>query len=284
MRPVHYISIFVALAVIAALYFGGNTKPPKPEGGNKKPTIEEAAAMQKTHLAHAASFDSILTAAKNELPEHAKDEVKNAETQIASRTDSASMAPDFEQLAKIWQEHKQLPVAAYYYMYAGKLVNSEKKLNFAAQLFLDLARRSTSESVQAWEGQMAIDGFKRVLAINPNNDTATVNLAECYIGVGETMQGVLTLRDFTAKKPDNIPANLILGQQGIVSGQFDKAALRFDNVLKQDPENIEAMLGLAEVYKSKGDKTKAVEVLERAKKTMSNPDFSKDIDNYIKSF
>ncbi|HTN45105.1 MAG TPA: tetratricopeptide repeat protein [Flavipsychrobacter sp.] len=284
MRPVHYIVIAAALSVVAALFYLGNTTPPKPQGDKKMPSIEDAAAMQRSHVAHPASFDSLLEAARKELPEHAKEEVAAVEKSIAAYKDSASMAGEFEKLAKVWQEHKQLPIAANYYLYAGKLANSEKKLTFAAQLFLDLARKSHSESVQAWEGQMAIEGFEKVLAINPENDTATVSLAECYIGTGQTMQGVLLLRDFTAKKPDNIPANLILGQQGIVSGQLDKALLRFENVLDKDPENMEALLGIAEVHKNKGNKVKAVEALERAKKIMNNPDFSKDIDNYIKSF
>src|SRR5690606_24166233 len=144
----------------------------------------------------------------------AQEEVAAMEQTLSGKADSAAMVADFEALAKIWQEHKQLPVAAYYYLLAGKLDNSEKKLTFAAQLFLDLARKSTSESVQAWEGHMAIEGFQRILAINPDNDTATVNLAECYMGLGETMQGVFLLRDLTVKKPKNIPANLVLGQQG----------------------------------------------------------------------
>lgn len=248
------------------------------------PSLEEAADMQRTHVAHPASFDSIYLAAKKELPTHAGQEVVTIEQAINSKTDSTAMIGDFANLAKIWQEHKQLPIAAYYYLTEGKLANSEKKLTFAAQLFLDLARKSQSETVQAWEGEMAIDGFKKILELNPANDTASVNLAECYMGMGQTMKGVLVLRDLTAKKPDNIPANLMLGQQGIVSGQLDKAQARFSRVLELDKTNIEAMLGLAEVYKSKGDKTKAVEVLERAKKQMNNPDFSKDIDNYIKSF
>lgn len=285
MRISHYITIAVAIVLIAALFFWGNTIPPKVK--NEKtgmPSLEEAAAMQKTHTATPASFDSIYNVAKNALPQHAKEEITSLEKDIQNKADSTAMTPQIEELAKVWQEHKQLPVAAYYYMLSGKLVNSEKKLNFAAQLFLDLARKAQSESVQAWEGEMAIDGFKRVLEINPENDTATVSLAECYIGMGQTMQGVLTLRDFTAKKPDNVPANLLLGQQGIVSGQLDKAMGRFNKVLTLEPDNIEAMLGLAEVYKNKGDKTKAVEILEKAKKTMNNPEFSKDIDNYIKSF
>lgn len=283
MRPIHYIAIAGVIAVAAALFYFGNTKPPQPKE-KKQLTLEEAASMQQHSHAEAASFDSLLSAAMQSLPAHAKEEVAAAEKAIAGKTDSASMAPHFEALAKVWQEHKQFPVAAYYYLQEGKLVNSEKKLTFAAQLFLDLARKSTSESVQAWEGHMAIDGFQRVLAINPDNDTATISLAECYMGLGETMQGVLLLRDLTLKKPKNIPANLILGQQGIVSGQLDKALGRFQTVLDQEPENIEAMLGMAEVYKNKGNKAKAVEVLERAKKTMNNPDFTTDVDNYIKTF
>lgn len=280
LRPIHYIAVIAALALTAGLYFGVKTTPPK------KPKAQQPMNEAASHaMPHAVlSFDSLLTATKKTLPAHAQEEVASAEKAIANITDSSKMSPALEQLAQVWQEHREYPIAAYYYLVSGKLANSEKKLNFAAQLFLDLARRSSSEALQAWEGQMAIDGFKGVLALNPENDTATVNLAECYIGVGETMQGVMMLRDFSQKRPDNIPANLILGQQGIVSGQLDKAADRFQKVLAKDANNIEAMLGLAEVYKNKGEKAKAVEILERAKKTMDNPEFSKDIDNYIKTF
>lgn len=280
MRPIHYITILSAIALTVLLYFV-NTKPIK--SGDKKAAAPQAAATASPH-AVPASFDTVLTAAKAALPIHAKEEIAVAEQNVANQQDSTQMVAGMEQLAKIWQEHKHFPIAAHYYLLAGKLANSEKKLNFAAQLFLDLARRSQSESMQAWEGQMAIEGFTRVIALNPENDTATVNLAECYIGMGETMKGVMMLRDFSQKRPDNIPANLILGQQGIVSGQLDKAEERFHKVLASDKKNMEAMLGLAEVYKSKGEKSKAIEILERAKAIMDNPDFSKDIDNYIKTF
>ena len=157
-------------------------------------------------------------------------------------------------------------------------------LSFAAQLFLGLARKANSESMQAWAGQMAIEGFNYALRLDPENDTIKVNLAECYIGTGETMQGVMMLRDVTEKNPENVPANLILGQQGIVSGQFDKAIERFQKVLRAEPENLEALLGMAEAYKNKGDKQKAIQLLEQAKQLMNNPEFSKDVDDYIKTF
>ena len=218
------------------------------------------------------------------MPEHAREEVVSVETALAGVADSGKMAVYFDSLGKIWQEHRQPDIAAFYYLEAGKLENSEKKLPFAAQLRLELARRAHSAEMQAWNGQKAIEGFRKVLEINPDNDTIKVLLAESLIGTGSTMDGVLLLRDVTTSDPDNVPANLILGQQGIVSGQLDKAMDRFETVLKAEPENVAALLGLAEVQKNKGNKEKAIELLEQAKKVMKNPDFDKDVDQYISTF
>jgi tetratricopeptide (TPR) repeat protein len=280
LRPVHYITVAVAIALIAILYFGADTTPPKKEGA----AASNVAGTNTPHATKPASFDSILIAARQQLPSHAAEEIKAIENQLAAMRDSSRMAVVFDTLARRWQEHDQLPAAAWYYLQAAKLDNSEKKLTFAARLFLELARKANSESAQAWSGQMAVEGFKRALAVNPANDTTKVLLAECYIGTGATMEGVMLLREVTERDPDNVPANLILGQQGIVSGQLDKAVGRFEKVLKAEPENVEGLLGLAEAYKNKGDKAKAVALLEKAKTVMNHPEFSKDIDKYISSF
>jgi tetratricopeptide (TPR) repeat protein len=75
----------------------------------------------------------------------------------------------------------------------------------------------------------------------------------------------------------------MLGRFGIVSGQFDKAIARLEKVLYLRPQNSEALLLLAEAYNSKGDKSKAIEFLERCKKTVSNPELKKEIENHIKN-
>ena len=199
--------------------------------------------------------------------------------------DSSQMAPVFTTLAQTWQQHKQLPVAAYYYAKAAKLENSEKKLNFAGQFFLDLLHDAPSAEVQMWEAGQAIACFERSLEINPDNDTVKMALAAGYIeGAGETMKGVQLLLGVTREKPDNIPANLMLGRMSIQSGQYDKAVERYETVLKQEPENTEALYFLAEAWKGKGNKEKAIELLEKCKKVVNKPEFSRDIDEYIKSF
>lgn len=276
MRPVHYITIIVSSVLVWVLFRWGNTAPPKEDSNISVATPSHAPAQ--------INADSLIKVSKADLPNHAQETITALEHELSALKDSVKMAPLFEKLADVWLEHKRFLPVAYYHMIAARLENSEKKLNFAAQLFLDLARRADDAALQAWEGQMAISGFSRVLELNSDNDTAKVHLAECYIGTGETMQGVLLLREVTEKNPDNIPANLILGQQGIVSGQLDKAIARFETVLRQEPKNLEAILGMAEALKNKGDKTKAIALLEQAKELMNHPGFSKDIDEYIKSF
>lgn len=254
-----------------------------PAGARSTPPM--AGGMPSTPMAEPAAFDSILIASRKQLPEHARTDIGTIEKKISETKDSAAMAPLFADLAKEWQQHKLLPIAAFYYAKSAKLDNSEKKLNFAGQLFLDLLHDAGSAGVQVWEGQQAIACFERSLELNPNNDTVKLAMAAGYIeGTGELMQGVQILRGIVAEKPDNIPANLMLGKMSIQSGQFDKAISRFEKVLSVEPNNTEAMYFLAEAYKSKGDKQKAIELFTKCKQLVNKPDFSKDVDQYINSF
>jgi tetratricopeptide (TPR) repeat protein len=44
------------------------------------------------------------------------------------------------------------------------------------------------------------------------------------------------------------------------------------------------MYFLAEAYKNQGNKQKAIELFEKCKSIVNNPDFSKEIDQYISTF
>lgn len=288
MRTPHYIALGAAIVLIAALYFGVNTIPPPkaPQANTAGDAPHNHAGEMPGSSVQPASTDSLATAALLTLPAHAAKEVKDLEGKIAALNDSAAMVPYFEELGRLYQEHKSLQMAGYAKAKAAHLAHSEKNLNFAGQFFLDLIRQGNdSPPVMMWEAQQAISSFSGALAINPANDTTKLALASGYIdGTGEVMKGVGILREITAKDPNHIPANLMLGRMSIQSGQFDKAVLRYETVLKQDPNNREALYFGAEAWKGKGDKVKAIAMLEQCKKVVNNPAFSSDIDKYIKTF
>lgn len=284
LRPAHYITLAIAVLLIAYLYWGGNTMPPSKPEQSERPTGMPMGGGGGT--VKAASFDSILAASRAALPQTASGELANIEKELAAIHDSSKMAAIFVRMAHVWEINKFQPVAAYYGAKAAKLENSQKKLNFAGQFFLDLMHGdSISQSVQLWEANEAIECFKRSLEIEPDNDTTKLLLASTYIdGTGETMQGVQMLLALTREKPDNLPANLLLGRLAVKSGQFDKAIKRFEGILAKYPDNSEALYFMAEAYKGKGDKQKAIELFEKCKKIVNKPEFSREIDQYINSF
>lgn len=242
------------------------------------------AVAQGPNTMRPASFDSILAAAMAALPGKVADTVKMIDNELTAIRDSSRMAVVFERISKLWGRQHQPHVAAYFAAKAAKLENSEKKLTFAGQFYLQLMENEQSPSVQMWDAGEAVSCLERSIKINPKNEEAILALATVYIeGTGEPMKGVQMLRDITREKPDDIPANLLLGRMSIQSGQFDKAVGRFETVLKQEPENREALYFMAQAYEGKGDKKKAIEMLEKCKQVVNNPEFSKDIDQQINS-
>jgi len=285
LRPVHYITLAAAIALTALLYLGGNTVPPAKDGVATKQQHNDAAGAQGPNTMRAASFDSIIISSRKQLPKTAADEIAAIENKLAAIRDSSQMAAVFIQLAQVWEKNKQLPVAAYYSAKAAKLENSEKKLTFAGQFFLQLMQDADSRPVQMWEAEEAISCFQQSLALDTNSEDIKLGLATGYIeGTNEPMRGVQMLLAITRDKPDDIPANLLLGKMSVQSGQYDKAIDRFEKVLKIEPNNTEAMYFMAEAYKGKGEKQKAIDLLEKCKRLVNKPEFSRDVDQYINSF
>lgn len=285
MRPVHYITLAVAIAIIALLYWGGNTIPPreKAEAGMQRPS-SGGSVSQGPNTMKAASIDSILAAAQMQLPKTAADTVKTLEQEVSAISDASQMAVVFTRLSKVWERNKQYPVAVFYKAKAAKLENSEKSLTFAAQLFLELMEHEGDRALQMWEANEAISCLEQAMKLNPNSEEARLAMASAYIqGTAEPMKGVQMALAMTRDNPEHIPANMLLGRMSIQSGQFEKAIKRFETVLKKEPENKEALYFLAQAYEGTGNKQKAIEMLEKCKLVVNNPEFSKEIDQHINS-
>ncbi|WP_118950612.1 tetratricopeptide repeat protein [Taibaiella helva] len=288
MKPLHYIVIAAALALTGLLYFGGNTVAPKKEksagpmaeGGT--PGERQAAGL---NIPTPANFDSLLVAAKRKLSPAAQADIVRQENAVTRGDVKEQQILAYEALGKLWQQYKNRAIAAHYFGKSGKLENSQKKLNFAAHLFSEELHEERDPHVRQWMAEEAIACYQQSIGLNPDNDTTRIDLAEIYIaGTGETMKGIEQLLTIVRKDSTNIPANLILGRMAVESGQLDKAIQRGQTILGVDKENVEAYWFMAEAYRRKGDVAKAKELLTEAKRIVSNPAFSKEVDEYMKTF
>lgn len=274
----------LGLAALVALFFFG--KRNNAHHGHKHDHETAPAQAQRPaggmpqNNVEAANFEDLYADAKIKL---AVDSVEK-ELSLAKAINETPKPETFRDIAEFWQT-KDLNIAAHYYKKGALLENTEKSLTFAGNLLtLQMANTSDAE-IKEWQANEAIECFTKALEQNPKNLDTKIALASCYIdGRGEIMKGVGSLKEVVATDSMNIKANLLLGKLSLTSGQHEKALKRMNVVLSQDSENTEALYVLAETHKNMGNKEKAIELFEQCKNIVNNPEFSAEIDNYIRSF
>jgi predicted Zn-dependent protease len=280
-RKYQWILIIAGAAVVFCMYDFGrivNKHAAAPAAG------QAAAAMGAAAKTTPASFSDILAKAKAPLSPAMQMRLSNLENSVTRGALKQERVRSYHSLAHLWDSLGSSAIAAHYLGEEAKLENSKNSLTFAANLFLAHLQDTADASIRQWEANQAESLLLQASGLDPENDTIQVALANSEVMGGEVMQGVQRLLKITGKDPRNVPANLMLGRLSVTSGQYQKAVEHLETVVNQEPDNTEALYFLAEAYKATGKKDKAIATFERCKKLVNNPDFSKEIDQYIKSF
>jgi predicted Zn-dependent protease len=97
------------------------------------------------------------------------------------------------------------------------------------------------------------------------------------------MKAIKMLREVLDQQPDYVPAMMSLGGLSMESGQFDKAIQRFENVLKVDPKNINAQLGIAYSLIELGKAPEAKNILNKVLKEDIDPIMKDEITKTLNS-
>jgi len=232
------------------------------------------------------STQTILDGAKTALTGSQKISLLSIENQLNTAKAPADRAAIYRQLSKFWADSAQKFLPYLYYTYSAALLeNSEKSLTFAAQQFVDrITTLDAKPEIQTWLAVNAKVLLEKVLVINPNNDSTKINLGACYLfgNISDNpMQGILKVKEVVDKNPQNIYGNMILGLGGKKSGQYPKAIERFLNILKLEPNNMEAMVNLAECYELSNQNSLAIEWYTKMKGILNNPEAKDAIDKRI---
>jgi tetratricopeptide (TPR) repeat protein len=220
----------------------------------KKPPVEAAGP-------NTVSADSIIAHAKENLTPEQKSRIEFLEASISRGDVKSQKIHLYHQLSRFWSDTGRIfEPYAWYMAEAARLENSENSLTFAAHLFLNNLRAEENPAIKEWKALQSKDLFERSLKVNPANDSSQIGLGAVFLygGIGSPMEGIQKIRTVADLHPDNVYAQLTLGHASVLSGQLDKAVERFEQVVKVQPSNLEALLSLAEVYERKGDKASAI--------------------------
>jgi tetratricopeptide (TPR) repeat protein len=265
-----------ATLLFCIIYFFGRTVPPKSATAAARPVADSS-----------FNIDKVLAASKAQLTDQQRTKLEQLENSVVRGDVNAQKAKVYSQIAAFYRDsaHLLLPFA-YYTGQAAKLENSEKSLTFAAHFFLDNARKQEDEGLKKWMANESKQLFEKALVLDPGNDSLKVGLGSCYIfgDIAENpMEGIMMIREVAERDPSNMYAQYVLGVGGMMSGQLDRAIERFALVAKNQPENLEVQLMLAEAYERKGDAANAVKWYESVKTRVSNPEIIQELDKRIQS-
>lgn len=276
--------IVVALLLTTGLYFGGDTTPKKKEG-------EEQAKMafEKKNPQQEFSIDQYISETIKKLPINRQQFIISLEKETKRGNIKEQQIKVFKQEAAYWRDTLNDPIAYFHFIEkAATLENSEKSLTFAAHSILRYLPFAEQTVERVWLANCGRALFEKALNINPSNDSSTIGLGGCYIfgaANGEEgnspMTGISKIREVVAKDSNNIFAQYMLGVGGIVSGQFDKAAQRFEKVVKAEPNNLEVLFKLAETYENLGDKQNAIKWYTVIHNKSKIPDMQKELEQRI---
>jgi tetratricopeptide (TPR) repeat protein len=279
-----WITLSAALILTIAIFFFGRTVP------HKKIIAAEAQMQEEGNHSHdnvsSISIDTILNTAKKQLSPEQGARLSMLENSISRGDVKNQQVKVYHQLAHFWGDSMGFfPPYAWYEAEAARLENSEKSLSFAAHLFLNSLQgeQNADPALAKWKALQASDLFERSLKINPGSDSSKVGLGAVYLfgGIAPPMQGISLIREVADKDSTFEYAQMMLVQGSLVSGQVDKAISRLNAVCRMNPENIEAILLLADVYEQTGNKPAAIGWYRKSLQYIKRPDAKEAIEKRI---
>ncbi len=276
MRKPQLILILSGLLLFSVLYFF-----------TPRFTAKEANAPSQSAENQVVTTESILNTAKLALSESQKISLLSIENQLIKAKNAQDSLKSYKALTKFWADSAQKLAPYLYFSYSAALLeNSEKSLTFAAQLLVDnLLTPDAPPALLPWIAGNAKVLLEKALVINPKNDSAKINLGACYLFGNlsdNPMQGITKIKEVVDKDSTNAYGQFILALGGKKSGQYDKAIERFLTVINIQPNQIEAMIHLAECYELTDQKALAIEWYTKVRNSVNIPEAKEAISKRIK--
>ncbi|MET3978019.1 tetratricopeptide (TPR) repeat protein [Mucilaginibacter sp. UYP25] len=224
---------------------------------------------------------TVSASAKVNIDASVAQQISTLENKLKTAGD-ADKATLQRQLAKLWDSVAQPAPAAFYYLDIAQKSNALADWLDAGKDFNGAYKLSQDTSAQGTYVVNAVDAFKNATKLQPASLEAKTGLGVAYVNGGASpMQGIALLLDVVKQDPENHDALLNLGMFAMKSGQYEKAVERFKTLIAQK-EELEPYFYLAESYKQLGKKKEAIAAYEKCKDLMGDPAAGQRIDEYIK--
>jgi outer membrane protein len=244
-----------------------------------KVVVDNDAAMEGN------SADSVASPGSAESHTEASPEILQAirhlRGQIGEHWPKEKNAIFADSLANLYRAAGKFDSAAWFAGEASKFFNTTESWIKAGDNYYQAYTFALDQGKQSQLAEKARQFFKKVLDANPKNLDVKTKLAMTYVS-SNPMQGVTMLREVLAEDPKNEAALLNMGMLSIQSGQYERAVERLEELVKINPNHTQGQLLLGIALMNTGDKERAKQQFEKVKQMDKDPAVQATADSYLK--
>jgi len=135
--------------------------------------------------------------------------------------------------------------------------------------------------IEASYRSAALESFKHVLELAPNDTEALRGIGNIYYDFEEHAKAVDYYKRYLVQKPDDAGVRTDLGTMYLYSNDLDQAIREYQTVIAKEPGFFQAYFNLGVAYNEKGQKDQAIETLNKAKNLTPDQNVRERIDQFL---
>jgi len=164
----------------------------------------------------------------------------------------------------------------YFYFSRGKNTEGETELASAVKAAPDILNSRlllASYHLRSGKADKALSGLKAGLTGSKSDAYLLNSIAAVYFSQNKQEEGLKNIHKAKEVDPAFPASYQNLATYYVATGNYDMAIAEYTALLRNDPQNIQAMLGLAGLYEIKGNDSEALLHYQKATETKQMPAF-----------
>lgn len=238
----------------------------------------EGVVDEEADLGDSFTFDN---QHNSSLTPEAQSMIEKLKGEMEIEEDKEKFAIFADSTASIYADRGKLDSAAYFYGLAADNLPTVETMEKAGSAYYEAFTFAMDEAKTAALAGKTRLYLNKVLEANPKRLDLKTKVAMTYVSTSNPMQGITMLRDILEQDPTNESALYNMGILSMQSGQYKRAAERFEELVKHHPGNVQGQFYLGVSYFESDQKNKARRQLEALKQLTDDEQILAAVANYL---
>lgn len=274
----HFIILIVLAVALTGFLYSRPKVVVKDEAKANRDKVAETKPSTKDNDDHQESSQA------PKLSVEQQKQINDLKQKLASTTSSGADKKNlYAQVAQVFATANRFDSAAIYAEKVAIIDPSAENWMQAGDTYYQAFTLSLRQENVALYAEKTRACYQKVLEKNPRQLQAKTNLAMTYVQSDSPMQAIMMLREVITEEPNFEPALMNLGVLSMQSNQYAKAADRFKQVIRLNPTNLNAQLGLGYSLIELGEKVQAKIIFEDLKKRVKDPTLAEEVNKALES-